>query len=76
LTAEVRPPQRKTDNDFSSYFVVCGQEAPNRLHIQRDFVIKKSYFAVEQYAALKAFYDQVRTVDEEQIVLATTKIEK
>jgi Transglutaminase-like superfamily/Domain of Unknown Function with PDB structure (DUF3857) len=73
LIAEVRPPQRKSDNDFSAFFAVCGQEAPNRLHIQRDLSIKKSYFAVEQYAALKAFYDQVRSIDEEQIVLATVK---
>jgi len=73
LTAEVRPPQRKDDNDFSSFFVVCGQEAPNRLHIQRDLSVKKSYFAVEQYAALKVFYDKVRSIDEEQIVLAAVK---
>jgi hypothetical protein len=73
MAAEVRPAQRKDDNDFSAFFVVCGQEAPNRLHIQRDLSIKKSYFAVEQYAALKAFYDKVRAIDEEQIVLATVK---
>jgi hypothetical protein len=73
LVAEVRPPQRKSDTDFSAFFAVCGQEAPNRLHIQRDLSIKKSYFAVEQYAALKAFYDRVRSIDEEQVVLATVK---
>jgi hypothetical protein len=73
LTAEVRPEPRKSDNDFSTFSIVCGQEAPNRLHIQRDFVIKKSFFPVDQYAALKAFYDKVRTVDEEQAVLTTVK---
>jgi hypothetical protein len=73
LVPEVRPERRETDNDFSSYFIVCSREAPNRLHIQRDLSIKKSYFAVEQYAALKAFYDKVRATDEEQIVLAAEK---
>ena len=73
MTPEVRPAQKSEDNDFSSFFVACVQEAPNRLHIQRDLSIKKSYFAVDQYAALKAFYDKVRTIDEEQIVLAAVK---
>jgi len=69
LTVAVRPPPRKNESGFSSFSVVCSQEAPNRLHIQRDLSIKKIYFAVEQYAPLKAFYDQVRAIDEEQIVL-------
>ena len=73
LAAEVRPAPQKSDNDFSTFSIVCGEEAPNRLHIQRDFVIKKSFFRVDQYAALKAFYDKVRAVDEEQAVLAAIK---
>jgi hypothetical protein len=71
--AEVRPAPRKTDNDFSTYSLVCAQENPTRLHIQRDLVIKKSYYAVDQYPALKAFFDAVRAGDEEQIVLTTVK---
>jgi hypothetical protein len=71
LTVAVRPQPRKNESDFSSFSVVCSQEAPNRLHIQRDLSIKKIYFPVEQYAALKAFFDQARAIDEEQIVLAT-----
>jgi len=73
LTAEVRPAPNKSDNDFSAFFIVCAEEAPNKLHIQRDFVIKKSFFPVDQYAALKAFYDKVRVVDEEQAVLTAVK---
>jgi hypothetical protein len=73
MTPEVRPARKEDNSGFSAFFVVCGQEAPNRLHIQRDLSIKKSYYAVEQYAALKAFYDKVRAIDEEQIVLATVK---
>jgi hypothetical protein len=73
LSAEVRPAARKSDSDFSAFSIVCAEEAPNRLHIQRDFVIKKIFYPVEQYAALKAFYDTVRTIDEEQAVLTTVK---
>jgi hypothetical protein len=73
LTAEVRPAPQKSGNDFSSFSIVCAEEAPNKLHIQRDFVIKKSFFPVDQYAALKAFYDKVRAVDEEQAVLTAVK---
>ncbi len=70
LAVAFRPQPRKYECDFSSYSVVCGQEAPNLLHIQRDLVIKKIFFPVERYAALKAFFDQIRTIDAEQIVLA------
>ncbi|HSA95303.1 MAG TPA: DUF3857 and transglutaminase domain-containing protein [Acidobacteriota bacterium] len=72
LTAAALPPPRKNDSDFSSFSVFCAQEAPNRLHIQRDLSVKKIYFAIEQYPALKAFLDQVRAIDEEQIVLTPT----
>jgi hypothetical protein len=73
MTAEVRPQPRKNENDFSLFSIVCGEEAPNRLHIQRDFSIKKSFFPLDEYAGLKALYDTVRTIDEEQIVLAAVK---
>lgn len=73
LHAEVRPAPQKSDNDFSAFSIVCAEEAPNKLHIQRDFTIKKSFFPVDQYAALKAFYDKVRAVDEEQAVLTAVK---
>jgi hypothetical protein len=75
LAVEVRPEKRESDNDFSSYFAVCSEEGPARLHIQRDLSIKKSYFTVEQYAGLKSFFDKARAVDEEQIVLAPAKKE-
>jgi hypothetical protein len=73
LTPEVRPEPRKVGNDFSDFSIVCALEAPNRLHIQRDLSIKKSFYPVEQYKALKAFYDSVRAIDEEQAVLAAVK---
>jgi hypothetical protein len=73
LAAEVRPAPQKSDNDFSAFSSVCAEDAPNRLHIQRDFTIKKSFFPVDQYAALKAVYDKVRAADEEQAVLTAVK---
>lgn len=73
LTVETRPGPKKTKSDFSSYSLICVQEAPQKLHIQRDLVIQKNYFPVEQYAAIKAFYDAVRSHDEEQFVLGQRK---
>ncbi|RPJ02263.1 MAG: DUF3857 domain-containing protein [Candidatus Aminicenantes bacterium] len=73
LTAEVRPVPRKNETGFSDYSILCGLEAPNRLHIQRDLSIKKSLFPLEQYKAIKSFYDTVRTIDEEQIVLTAVQ---
>jgi Domain of Unknown Function with PDB structure (DUF3857)/Transglutaminase-like superfamily len=73
LTVEVRPEARYHPSEFAGYSLVASDEGPGKLHIRRDLTIKRSFFPVEQYAALKAFYDQVRSIDEEQIVLATVK---
>lgn len=73
LAVETLPEPRKSQTDFSSYSLAGAVESPNRLHVQRDLVIKKSYFPVEQYAPLKAFYDLVRTSDEEQVILVQNK---
>ena len=73
VAVEARPEPRKSDQDFSSYSLVCVQEDPQKIHVQRDLVIKKSYYPVEKYPTLKAFYDAVRTSDEEQIVLVKVK---
>ncbi len=69
LAVEVRPEPRKNQDDFSSYSLACALVAPNKLHIQRDLVVKKIFHPVERYAALKAFFDTARSVDEGQIVL-------
>lgn len=69
VTPEVRPERRKSENDFSSYSLASAVEGPQRLHIQRDLVIKKSSLPVEQYKDLKAFFDLVRAGDEAPIVL-------
>ncbi|MCX6567507.1 MAG: DUF3857 domain-containing protein [Candidatus Aminicenantes bacterium] len=73
LTVENCPVPSKSQREFSSYSLVCANESPRKLHIQRDLIIQKSYFPVGQYAALKAFYDAVRSSDEEQVVLVRAK---
>ncbi|MGB8958670.1 MAG: transglutaminase domain-containing protein [Candidatus Aminicenantales bacterium] len=75
LTAEVRPAPRKDESDFSAYSLVCADEGPGKIHVQRDFVIKKSFFPVEQYAAVKASFDSVRASDEAQVIFTTVKKE-
>jgi hypothetical protein len=70
---ETRPTPRKSEQEFAHYSLVCAAEGPQKIHVQRDLVIQKSYFHPGQYAALKAFYDLVRAIDEEQIVLVREK---
>lgn len=69
VTLEALPEAKKKETDFSSYSLVKTLENPQRLHIQRDFSIKKSYFPVNQYPNLKNFFDFARSSDEEQIIL-------
>jgi hypothetical protein len=73
MTVETRPaPHRGRDENFD-YSLVCAVENGTKLHTQRDLVVKKNFFPVDQYAAVKSFFDQVRAGDEEQVVLATAK---
>jgi len=73
LTVETCPEPRKSPRKFANYSLVCVPEGPQKLHVQRELIIQKSYFPVEQYATLKAFYDMVRMNDEEQVVLTKEK---
>lgn len=72
MAVETRPEPNKIRGDFSSYSLVCVQEEPRKLHVQRDLVIQKSYFSLDQYPDLKAFYDAVRAGDTTYFVLAVT----
>ena len=73
LTSEVCPEARKDENAFSAFTLVCAGEGPGKLHVQRDLVIKKSFFPVEQYPAVKALFDSVRASDEAQVIFTTVK---
>jgi hypothetical protein len=71
---ETMPVARQNHGELFDYSLVCAVEDANRLHVQRDLVVKKTYFPVEQYPIVKYFFDQVRSGDEEQVVL--TKVDK
>jgi hypothetical protein len=73
LTSEVRPASRKDQNEFSAYTLVCADEGQGKIHVQRDFVIKKSFFPVEQYKAVKALFDSARSSDEAQVIFTAVK---
>jgi hypothetical protein len=73
LAPEVRPEGLKEQNDFSAYSLVCAEDGPGKLHVQRELVIKKSFFPVEQYKAIRALFDRVRAGDEAQVVLTAAK---
>lgn len=73
MTVETAPVPRKNRQEFFDYSLACVVEGGTKIHVQRDLVVKKSLFPVGQYSAIKAFFDQVRAGDEEQIVLSVAK---
>lgn len=73
MKVETTPAARKNAQESFSYSLVCVVENGAKIHVQRDLVVRNSFFPVEQYPSLKAFFDQVRAGDEEQIVLSMTK---
>jgi hypothetical protein len=73
LKIETTPPRRKNDQESFSYSLICVVENGVRLHVQRDLIIKKTLFPVDQYSTVKSFFDQVKAGDEEQAVLSLEK---
>jgi hypothetical protein len=73
LKVETTPAMRKSEQEGFSYILVCVPEGGTKVHVQRDLIVKKSYHQVDQYAAIKAFFDLVTAGDGEQIVLAAEK---
>jgi hypothetical protein len=73
LKVETTPARRKNDQEAFSYALVCAVENGARLHVQRDLIIKKNLFPVDQYGTVKAFFDQVKAGDEEQVMLSVEK---
>jgi Domain of Unknown Function with PDB structure (DUF3857)/Transglutaminase-like superfamily len=73
LRLETKPDTHKIDREAFGYSLVCALEDGQRLHVQRDLVVKKNYFPVLQYLNVKTFFDQVTAGDEEQIILAVEK---
>jgi hypothetical protein len=73
LKPETVPAVRKKALEAFGFSLVCAPEDGGKLHVQRDLVVKKSYFAVDQYKAVKAFFDEVTAGDEELVVLSAVK---
>lgn len=73
LEAETVPAARKKALEAFGFTLICAPEDGGKLHVQRDLVVKKSYFAVDQYKAVKAFFDEVTAGDEELVVLSAVK---
>ncbi len=70
LEAESVPAKRVMDLKSFGFFLVCVPEDGGKLHVHRDLVLKRSYFQLEEYKTVKAFFDKVIAGDEELVVLA------
>jgi len=73
MKVETVPTPRANRSESFDYSLFCAAEGGAKFHAQRDLIIKKNYFPVGEYAALKAFFDQARAGDEEQVVLTSVK---
>ena len=73
LKAETVPAARKKELEGFGFLLACAPEDGGKLHVQRNLVVKKSYFGVDQYIAVKAFFDEVTAGDEELVVLSAVK---
>jgi hypothetical protein len=73
LQAETVPAARKKALEAFGFTLICAPEDGGKLHVQRDLAVKKSYFSVDQYKAVKAFFDEVTAGDEELVVLSAVK---
>ena len=73
MRAETVPDVRKKDQEAFSFFLACAPEDGGKLHVQRDLVVKKSYFAADQHRTVKAFFDEITAGDEELVVLSAAK---
>jgi hypothetical protein len=70
MAVESVPAARQHKRMFSEHALNCAVEADGKLHVRQDLTIKKSLIPIEQYPALKSFFDQVRESDEGQVVLS------
>jgi hypothetical protein len=70
LQIEDLPKDEKEYRDFAVYLLHVSNEN-HTLTIHREFAIGKFFFPLEQYPALRSFYEQVRNGDGQQVVLRT-----
>jgi Domain of Unknown Function with PDB structure (DUF3857)/Transglutaminase-like superfamily len=73
MSAETVPAVRKKDQEGFSFNLLCVPEDGGKLHVQRDLVVKKCFFAADQHKTVKAFFDEITAGDEELVVLSAVK---
>jgi hypothetical protein len=73
VKVDTMPAACQNQRSFAQYSLTAASEDGNKLHIRRDLTIGKSRIPADQYPVLKSFFDQARTGDDGQIVLATEK---
>jgi hypothetical protein len=66
VAAVPAPVQQK--NVFAQYEIAC-EKADGGLHCRRHAALAGFYFPVPSYTALRAFFENVKTGDEQQIIL-------
>jgi hypothetical protein len=67
---EATPAVIRKKRSFSEYALTCAVEDGTKLHVRRDLVIGQSRIPAYLYPVLKVFFEQVRSGDEGQLVLA------
>jgi hypothetical protein len=73
MTVETTPAPRQNHGELFDYSLSCAVEGGTKIHVQRDLIVKKTFFPADQYLLVKYFFDQVRAGDEEQVVLTMVK---
>ena len=72
IEVESLPSNQKIEAGSAHYELILGKEA-NSLRVKRQFKFEAYYVPVESYPALRRFYENVRTNDDQQAVLTTAK---
>ena len=73
MTVESVPAPRTDTGEWFDHSLVCTVENRTTLHVLRDVRLKRCDFPVSFYGTVRAFFDRLRTADEEQVVLSATK---
>jgi transglutaminase-like putative cysteine protease len=65
------PAPQQSGFDSAQYQTSFRVEAPDRLILERRLVVEGYFFKTEHYTSVRAFYENVRKGDEQQLVLQT-----
>ncbi len=73
LKLETAPAARRKEFEAFGFSIVAAPEDGNKIHVQRNLAVRRSYFAVDLYKTVKGFFDELRAGDEDFLVLAAVK---